>query len=145
MLKKVVFIYEDSERPNQKIKEITGNKSFGETILKRKTLKMRVLEEVEGESFIAAVFSYGNKKEWEEVMDQLKGLSKDFSVVHMPSSFGIRNAEAFKILLEKAQFAQHTMKVVENEKTALFLCSTLKEYIAYAMEYVDEQGIVYFS
>ena len=142
MLKKVVFIYEDSERPNQKIKEITGNKSFGETILKRKTLKTRVLEEVEGESFIAAVFSYGNREEWEGVIQQLKGLSKEFSVVHMRSSFGIRNAEAFKILLEKAQFAQHTMKVVENEKTALFLCSTLKEYIAYAMEYVDEQGIV---
>ena len=37
MLKKIVFLYEDSERPNQKIREITGDKSFGETILKRKT------------------------------------------------------------------------------------------------------------
>ena len=142
MLKKVVFIYEDSERPNQKVKEITGNKSFGETILKRKTLKTRVLEEVEGESFIAAVFSYGNREEWEGVIQQLKGLSKEFSVVHMRSSFGIRNAEAFKILLEKAQFAQHTMKIVENEKTALVLCKNLEEYISYAMEYVDKQGIV---
>ena len=141
MLKKIVFLYEDSDRPNQKIKEITGNKTFGETILKRKTLKMRVLEEVEKESFVAAVYSYSSKEEQTEVLKQLKSLPKEFAVIHMRSSFGIRNREAFKILLEKTQFVQQTMCVKENEKTALFLCKSISDYLEYVMEY-NKEGIV---
>lgn len=141
MLRKVVFLYEDSERPNQKIKEITGNKSFGETILKRKTLKMRVLEEVEGESFVAAAYSYSSKEEQTEVLLQLKNFPKETAVIHMRSSFGIRNREGFKILLEKAQFVQNTMKVEENEKTALFICKSIGDYLAYVAEYTNE-GVV---
>ncbi len=141
MFKKIVFIYEDSERPNQKIKEITGNKTFGETILKRKTLKARVLEEVEGESFVAAVYSYNSREEQAEVLKQLKSFPKEFSVIHMRSSFGIRNSEAFKILLEKVQFAQQTMCVQENDKKAMFLCKSISDYLEYVMEY-NKEGIV---
>ncbi|MBQ2801116.1 MAG: hypothetical protein IJF03_06985 [Lachnospiraceae bacterium] len=141
MLRKVVFLYEDSERPNQKIKEITGNKTFGETILKRKNLKMRVLEEVEGESFVAAAYSYASQEEQKEVWQQLKNFPKEYAVIHMRSSFGIRNREAFKVLLEKAQFVQQTMRVEENEKTALFLSKNIPDYLEYAMEY-NKEGIV---
>ena len=141
MLRKVVFLYEDSERPNQKIKEITGNKSFGETILKRKTLKMRVLEEVEDESFVAGAFSYSTSEEQREVWQQLKNFPKEYAVIHMRSSFGIRNREAFKVLLEKAQFVQQTMRVEENEKTALFLSKSIPDYLEYASEY-NKDGIV---
>lgn len=141
MLRRVVFLYEDSERPNQKIKEITGNKTFGETILKRKTLKMRVLEEVEGESFVAAAYSYSSKEEQAQVLQQLKNLPKELSVIHMRSSFGIRNRESFKILLEKAQFVQQTMRVEENGKTALFLSKSISDYLEYVMEY-NKEGIV---
>ena len=141
MLRKVVFLYEDSERPNQKIKEITGHKTFGETILKRKTFKMRVLEEVEGESFVAAAYSYSSKEEQSQILQQMKSLPKEFSVIHMRSSFGIRNRKAFKILLEKAQFVQQTMCVEENGKTALFLSKSISDYLEYVMEY-SKEGIV---
>ena len=71
MFKKVVFIYDDSERPNQKIKEITGDKSFGETILKRKTLKERVLEEVEDKKFLTAAFYYSDVMQKEMIWKKL--------------------------------------------------------------------------
>lgn len=140
MLKKIVFLYEDSERPNQKIREITGDKSFGETILKRKTLRSRVLEEVEGRKFLETALYYRNQAEWEEVLKRLKSLSKETAVVHMRSSFGIRNKEAFEILLEKAQFVQNTMKVVENGKIALFICKSIEDYLTYIQEYREENG-----
>lgn len=140
MFKKVVFIYDDSQRPNQKIREITGDKSFGETILKRKTLKERVLEQVEGKKNLAGAFSYSDDLQKEQVWKKLRKLSKDCAVVHMRSSFGIREKEAFELLLEKAQFAQSTLKVEENGKVALFLCKSMEDYLEYVQEHTEETG-----
>lgn len=145
MLKKVVFVYEDSEKPNQKIREITGNKSFGETILKRKTLKSRVLEQVEGRKFLTKAYSYSDEIQRLQVWKSLKNLSKDHAVVHMRSSFGIRDKEAFEILLEKAQFVQNIMKVEENGKIAMFLCKSVDEYLEYVQEHTEDTGKLSFQ
>ena len=38
-MKKVIVIYDDSLKPNKEIRSIPGDKSYGDTIFKRVTLK----------------------------------------------------------------------------------------------------------
>lgn len=140
MLKRIVFVYEDSKRPNSKVREITGDKTYGQTILKRKTLKQRIFEEVEDKSYIVRAESYTNREEAATVFAELATLPKDCAVVHMRSSFGISDKEKFQLLMEKAQFVQSVIQVQENHKTAVFLFPNLKEYLSYAKEYVTEEG-----
>ena len=45
-MKRVFVIYDDRKKPSQEICQITGGKSFGNTIFKRKTLKERMKEEI---------------------------------------------------------------------------------------------------
>ena len=41
-MKKAVIIYDDTRIPDRMIRDITGNKSFGDTIYKRMSLRERV-------------------------------------------------------------------------------------------------------
>ena len=44
-MKSIVVVYDDSLKPNREISTITGNKSYGDTIFKRITLKNRMKED----------------------------------------------------------------------------------------------------
>ena len=44
-MKRVIVVYDDSFMPNKEIRTITGDKTYGETIFKRVTLKNRMKEE----------------------------------------------------------------------------------------------------
>lgn len=140
MLKKIVFIYEDSKRPNSKVREITGDKTYGQTILKRKTLKQRIFEEISEKPYLFTAKSYTCEEEFQQVLSEVSSLPKDCAVVHMRSSFGIRDKDSFQILMEKSQFVQSAILVQEKEKTAVFLFPDLKEYLSYVQEYATKEG-----
>ncbi len=66
-MKKVIVIYDDSLKPNKEIRSITGDKSYGDTIFKRVTLKNRMREEIEKNKNVVSMYSISGEREKRKV------------------------------------------------------------------------------
>lgn len=108
-MRRLVVLYDDNRIPERRICDITGNKSFGETIFKRESLRER-MEEI--------IASLGMNAEFLKIEDyEVSGIA-DTSFVKLYSDMAITDAAAFKILLEKSIYAKDCYKITCADKTA---------------------------
>ena len=110
MNKKVTVVYDDTRKPNREIASITGNKSFGDTIFKRKTLRERTTAVFEAMSEVKEVVDASSK--------EVLSISGDNPVLLFFSGFGIADAEEMQKIAYKACFAHENYRVTDNGVTA---------------------------
>lgn len=126
-MKDVIVIYDDLTKPLSQIRTITGEKTYGETILKRVTLKNRIRDEVLKNKVVKGFYGIGNEEDIEKLKKDLTLLDPDsVSVFYMYSSFGIREAKIFQNLLQKAAYINDSFQVVCGGKTAAVLLPSCK-------------------
>lgn len=145
MLKKIIFVYDDMELPCGTVKSITGSKTFGNTIFKKKTLRNRVFEEVEKNAGIEEIMTYSKEITVEEWITRFEEVKKDCVVLHMYSNFAVSDGEQFQILLGKARFVHQSMVVVDGSKIAMGIFENTQEYIRYFKQYAGKQESLSFE
>lgn len=145
MLKKVIVVYDDTVEADKLVKNITGPKTFGSTIFKRKTLKRRMAEVLMSNSFIVDMIDYKENDSIENLASELKDAPDNCTVMHLFANYGIKNMEKFNLLLEKMQFINKNILVKQEEKTALVLFTSVEEYIKYLREQQNLQGEITFD
>jgi len=111
-MRKVIVIYDDSRKPQQGIRDITGKKSFGKTIFKRLSLFERCKNTVL-ESELAASF-YDSMEFFEREFENITLTKNVIFVVY--SDFVIRDTKAFSLLLEKSCYAKDAYKIMDNDR-----------------------------
>ena len=79
-MKKVIVIYDDSLKPNKEIRSITGDKSYGDTIFKRVTLKNRMREEIEKNKNVVSMYSISDERENEKLKEELTKMQEGRAV-----------------------------------------------------------------
>ena len=62
MSRTVAVVYDDTRKPGKDIAGITGNKSFGETIYKRMTLRERIRDAFSGIEGVSGFYDAGSKE-----------------------------------------------------------------------------------
>jgi thiamine kinase-like enzyme len=145
MLKKVIVVYDDTIEADKLVKNITGPKTFGSTIFKRKTLKRRMSEVLMSNNFIVDMIDYKEEDNLEQLTGALKDVPANCCVMHMFANYGIKNMEQFNLLLEKIQFINKTILVKQEDKTALVLFPSVEEYIKYLKEQQRMQSSITFD
>ncbi|MBQ7581607.1 MAG: hypothetical protein IJU25_02175 [Lachnospiraceae bacterium] len=120
-MKKTVILYDDSRIPERMIRNITGNKSFGETIYKRKTLRERTAQIITKLEHCAAFL---------DVSEAGHGSYAGNAVLKLYSDMAIRDVKAFDILTEKALYAKECFKVVQDEKTAAVIYPDMDAFLS---------------
>lgn len=101
-MRKLIVLYDDNRIPERRICDITGNKSFGETIFKRISLKDRMAQIIEKTGLCEAFMDISEY--------DFAGRS-DASFMKLYSDKAIRDEKAFKILLEKSLYAKDCFKI----------------------------------
>ena len=121
-MKKVIIIYDDSRKPGPEISAITGKKSYGNTIFKRRSLmewsRLKLPDDIV-ERFITAS---------DNVREVLTGLSDKCSVFKIYSDQQITDEAAVKVLLEKSMYAKEKYAVYCNGRTAAVIYPDVKAY-----------------
>ncbi len=123
-MKKVIVVYDDSLKPNREIRTITGDKSYGETIFKRVTLKDRMKQEIEKNKSVLAMLQFGDEEDAEKLKGDLISTAKDpanTAVVYLYSNFGLSDTKEFQSLLIKAGYINEIFSAGCGEKTAAVL------------------------
>ncbi len=106
---KVVVIYDDSRKPGRDIAGITGNKSFGETIYKRKTLRERVASAFLDMNEVSGFYQAGSR--------ELARL-KNTHVILYYSDFGIADIKGLETIVYKAGYAHENYKITCRNRIA---------------------------
>lgn len=123
-MKRVYVVYDDSRMPGREIRTITGEKTFGETIFKRLTLRERICTEIEKEGLVAGIFVYRSKEDEEKIFKALPAGEEDVVIAHLYSNFGLADCSAFSILLKKAEYMHESYTAFCKDKPAMsFLVS----------------------
>lgn len=135
MLKNVIVVYDDTVVVDKLVRNITGPKSFGSTIYKRKSLRLRTEEVIKTKLFIEEIIAFNMGDSIKKLNFSIKGYSNNYSVLHLFSNFGIKNEEQFKLILEKARFVNRNTVVFAGESPALVIFSGVDEYKQYIKEH----------
>ena len=108
-MKKAVIIYDDTRIPDRMIRDITGNKSFGDTIYKRMSLRERAGSCAKMQAACCGFFDLGDK------------IGDDFAqcaFLKLYADMVIRDEKAFSILMEKSLYAKECYQIVCGDKVA---------------------------
>ncbi|MRG85058.1 hypothetical protein [Salinibacillus xinjiangensis] len=110
-MKKLFIVYDNIEQPGPEIKNIVGDKSFGEIVYKRVSLKNRFLSSIESYDFVIGCFELNNQQQLEEVEEVLVNLPSHTVVLHLFSHAVISSTEQFDVLVKKSQYVNETVSV----------------------------------
>ena len=140
MKKKVFVLYDDRIRPNEKIAQVVGNKSYGSIIFKQKTIQRRVEEILEGKDYILKFCPFSEEKEKEEYIKLVLSAVQSTSIIYLYSSYGIVDPQMFGLLLDKTQFLNQSKKVTVNKHTAALLFSDTEQFQEWIKKGSNSEG-----
>ncbi len=121
MKKKVFVLYDDRIKPNEKIAQVSGDKSYGNIIFKQKTIQNRLEEFVLSKQYILGFYPFSDENSRRAVFNKVLSAPVSTAVLYLYSGFGVRDQQMFGILLDKLPFLNQPGRVVVHRKTAAFL------------------------
>ncbi|MCI8556503.1 MAG: hypothetical protein HFI19_01810 [Lachnospiraceae bacterium] len=140
MKKKVFVLYDDRIRPNEKIAQVAGNKTYGSIIFKQKTIQRRVEEVLQDKDYILKFCPFSEEKKREESIGLVLSASQSTSVVYLFSSYGILDPQMFGLLLDKTQFLNQSKKVTVNKNTAALLFADTEQFREWVKKGSNPEG-----
>ncbi len=119
-MKNVIVIYDDRKMPNRKIRTITGDKSYGETILKRVSLTERIRRMCDTVKSVCDFILLSESDDFWKINRELTNLGngKKYSFFYMKSHFSIGDVSQFEVLLQKAAYADDIYLAMCADKVA---------------------------
>lgn len=136
-MKKVVLVYDDTVKVNERIQTIIGNKSFGEMILKRKKLYYH-FKDICSESREELIVKKVNNI---ESFFSFKNMPKDTIFLYIPSNFAVVNKEEFLIILEKMHFINKTTILFNNSKKVGIAFIDRDEFVDFINVYKNQENM----
>ena len=140
MKKKVLVLYDDRIRPNEKIAQISGDKSYGSIIFKQKTIQKRIEEIVLERPYVLGFYPFSDENQAENSIQTAAAAEFGTSVFYLYSSYGIGDREDFEILLDKTQFLNQAVRVTQKKKTAVLMFSSTDEFLKWVRKGSNPNG-----
>lgn len=136
---KLIIIYDDCAKATGRTKDILGNKSFGDMILKRQSMFTRIKKIV---NTIPDVDIIRIKN-----LDSFNPntLPSNAIFLHILSSSAIISPENFAIIVEKATFAKNNFSIKDTTKTHGGIFKNRTSYLAFLEEYKNLKNINFLS
>ncbi len=133
-MKKIILLYDDTINVPHNVKIIIGKASFGQIILKRKTIFNRIKEIVEETSIDSKVINLTSIK---NAYKKIEIYDKETVILHMFSNFAIKDIEKFKILLGKMPFINEDYKIVQDNDIVALAFSSIENYKEMLDKYIN--------
>lgn len=138
---KVSIIYDDSVNVPSRIKTIIGKNSYGEIILKRKSLFNRFKELVESSKIDCEIIRIIKKN---EINDRLIKRMDGKVIFHYFSNFQVTDTEDFIYFLKKLEFVKEGYKVEKNSLAGIIF-TNINDYLEFIELYKENQKISEFK
>ncbi|MGE5329285.1 MAG: hypothetical protein ACM3KR_07250 [Deltaproteobacteria bacterium] len=129
-MNKVLCVYDNTRKPDDKIQDIIGEKSFGDIILKRKSLKSYCFENITKFDFITEFYDLSRCEQISLLIRNMEGLSVNTPIIHLYSCFMINDTDEFNILIQKSKYIKQNVLVM-SPLPAMIMFYNVEDYIKY--------------
>lgn len=137
-MEKVIFVYDNIEKPNKQIQKIIGNKKYADILLKKKTVYSKLLEIIENEKVIGKIIKLDSVEQIQGLIQQVK--NSEFKIIHYYSRNVVTNEEEFKYILQKSIYIPNNMTVVNKEEISMLMFKNILDYIRF-LENIEEKNV----
>ncbi|MEG1753051.1 MAG: hypothetical protein RR234_03985 [Christensenella sp.] len=127
-MNKVICVYDNHTTPNVFIKSVIGDKTFGDIILKRRSIRDKFQDVIKGTNYISEIIEINHDWEITPVLQKLRALPNDVNIVHVFSQFVAKDNAQAALLLEKSQFVQDPLIVMQEHLPVMFM---MRDMLAY--------------
>ena len=103
---KLICVYDNHMQPDIYIKNIIGNKTYGEVILKRKSIKNKFIDFIKSEKIFDEIIYIDYQWQVEGILEELKSYEPDTKVLHLFSNSIIINEEKIRIAFKKLKYIE---------------------------------------
>lgn len=121
-MQQILTVYDDRGLPESEVRQITGEKSYGSIIYKRKQLSERARELSDG----AFVLLKGN------VLPDLSRVSRSAKVLHLISSSIIEDKQEYELLRQKVCYANDCYHVKAGDGVAAVIFDSVDRWERFA-------------
>ncbi len=129
MSRSVSIVYDDTRKPGREIAVITGNKSFGQTIYKRQTLKDRIEDVFLSLPQVAGFFEAGSKE-----MSEINNTP----VILYYSDFGVADLKELETIVYKAGYAHENYKITQANRIACVIFKDAASFFSASLADLDK-------
>lgn len=140
-MKNIVLVYDDTVVPSERVRTIIGDRSFGQMILKRKSMYRRVSEMVAESKDDIAVSRIGNYGGFE----MMRACAPDTVFCHILSSSAVVNQDDFEIMLEKLKYVNERVLIRNDGKTLGAIFKDRADYFEFLKEYKLQKDLDFLT
>ncbi len=131
MISRIYVVYDNSLEPCYDVKNIIGEKSFGEVIYKRKTLRDRLFEVINKYSFISRIIKINNELDWHKCESIISNSNKETKIFHLFSEYVIKDENEFDLIIQKMQYVKENILIIDNDEIIGIIFDNTEAYIKY--------------
>ncbi|MDD3412721.1 MAG: DUF1679 domain-containing protein [Lachnospiraceae bacterium] len=132
-MKQVIIVFDDRIKPNNEIASITGGKSFGDTIFKRKKLSEIMQEHVSKKMLV-----------WKDKQPNFAYYEEQTVIGHIFSNFAIKDHHEFQIVMQKAPYVKEDYVVFCEGEPAMGIFSSMTSYMHFIENLSNDPQILSF-
>ena len=131
-MRQVIVLYDDSRRPNQEIKSITGKKSYGNTIFKRVSLRDRAKNRFLGNELVCDFVDLDSFN-----VQDISVSPDSVSVFKLYSNYEMLDMDKVGILLEKSLYAKECYCIKCDSNIAAIIYPDINFFLREAVKDVE--------
>lgn len=131
MINNIWIIYDDSCKPKYDIQNVIGDKTFGEVIHKRKTLKERYFYYIDELNHFDSIQVIENIYSIQKVHKTLEEVPEELKIIHLFSDHVVKNKEDFLVVMGKCTYIQENVYLCTDGIIAGIIFKNVKEYRKY--------------
>lgn len=131
MLNRIYVVYDNSLKPCYDIENIIGDKSFGEIIYKRRTLKDRYFEILNKYEFIKGILEINSLSILKKVFNQISEFPTGTKIVHLYAEYIIRDEDSFDTIIKKSQYIKENIMIDSKQGIVGLMFENTEKYIQF--------------
>ncbi len=128
---KAFCVYDDHVQPNAFIRNIIGERSFGEVILKRKSVKNRFQSFALGCGSIEKVFSFDHSWQMDQLLETLRKVEGNTPILHYFSNFAVQDEKEAELLLRKIAYMEDNYVLLADGIPVALVMRSADAYIRF--------------
>lgn len=132
---KIVCIYDNHMQPNIFIKNIIGQKTFGEVILKRKSIRSKFQTFIKTQTIVDEVLELDYEWQLAALVEKIKQFDEGTHIIHLFSNFVIVDENKAEIMIKKAPYITENYVCMSENIPVLLMFSNTTEYCAMLKKY----------
>lgn len=132
---RIYIVYDNSLKPCYDVENIIGDKSFGQIVFKRKTLKDRYFEILSKYNFVKEILEINYERSFKRVINQVSQLPIGTKIVHLYTEYIINDIESFDIIIEKSQYIKENILLDSKYGIAGIMFENTQDYMLFLKTY----------